>query len=163
MHTSEYPELYVHTIFQAHPSLIYVPASPPWPTVTFKWHSMHGNMGGIGTVAEPFVVITLLVGGTWINRDFASGRRRRASDLRRISNDAGYAGLDEDIEARSISPSLLVTQEPEWRTRTVSLWGMSTELTAPNTRRFREYFISRLLEKFPFLVECWYWGLIYWV
>lgn len=120
-------------------------------------------MGGIGTVAEPFVVIILLVGGTWINREFQPGRRRRPSDKRGISGGAGYTDGDEDVEARSTSPSLLVTQEPHWRTRIVRVWGMSREVTTPNTRRFRGYFLSRLLERFPFLVECWYWGLIYWV
>ncbi|KUJ24669.1 uncharacterized protein LY89DRAFT_663391 [Mollisia scopiformis] len=120
-------------------------------------------MGGIGAVAEPLVVIALLVGGTWINRDFEPGRRRRPNDTRRISNDATYRDIEEDGEARSTSPSLLVTQEPEWRTRTLGAWGIKKEVTTPNTRRFRGYFLSRLLEKFPFLVECWYWALIYWV
>ena len=34
---------------------------------------------------------------------------------------------------------------------------------SPNTKRFQDYFLSRLLKKFPFLVEAWYWALIYWV
>lgn len=33
-------------------------------------------MGGIGAVAEPLVVIILLFGGTWINRNFDTGRKR---------------------------------------------------------------------------------------
>jgi hypothetical protein len=45
-------------------------------------------MGGVGAVAEPLVVISLLLGGTWINRDFNPGRsRRRPVDQRRISED----------------------------------------------------------------------------
>lgn len=41
--------------------------------------------------------------------------------------------------------------------------GMRKEVVSPNTRRFQDYFLSRLLKKFPFLVEAWYWALIYWV
>jgi hypothetical protein len=123
-------------------------------------------MGGIGAVAEPLVVIILLFGGTWINRDFDPGRkRRRAGDERRISNDMNLRELEEEglIDSRSSSPSLLPEQEAKWRRRTLGVWGWKKEVTTPNTRRFKGYFLSRLLERFPFLVECWYWGLIYWV
>jgi hypothetical protein len=41
--------------------------------------------------------------------------------------------------------------------------GMKKEVVSPNTRQFQDYFLSRLLKKFPFLVEAWYWALIYWV
>jgi hypothetical protein len=40
---------------------------------------------------------------------------------------------------------------------------MRKDVMSPNTRRFKDYFLSRLLQKFPFLVEAWYWALIYWV
>ena len=40
---------------------------------------------------------------------------------------------------------------------------MKKEVMSPNTKRFQDYFLSRLLKKFPFLVEAWYWALIYWV
>jgi hypothetical protein len=32
-------------------------------------------MSGIGGIAEPLVVVTLLFGGTWINRDSNPGER----------------------------------------------------------------------------------------
>jgi len=121
-------------------------------------------MGGIGAVAEPLVVVALLVGGTWINRDFAPGRRRRPRDVRRVSGDARIGEVEgEVVESRSASPSLLGDQEPMWRMRTIGAWGLRKEVVTPNTRRFKGYFLSQLLERFPFLVECWYWTLIYWV
>ena len=124
-------------------------------------------MGGIGAIAEPLVVITLLFCGTWINRHFDPGRKRRPGGSRRASGDATAREADalteEDLEARSSSPSLLVSREPKWRTRTIGAWGARMEVTTPNTKRFKGYFLSRLLERFPFLVECWYWALIYWV
>jgi hypothetical protein len=124
------------------------------------------GMGGIGAVAEPLVVIFLLFGGIWINRDFTPGRsKRRPRDVRRLSsNSYPVSGdIEEEIESRSTSPSLLVTQEPKWRTRRLGALGLEKEVTTPNTRIFKGYFLSRLLERFPFLVECWYWALIYWV
>ena len=131
-------------------------------------------MGGIGAVAEPLVVIILLFGGTWINRDSNPGLKRRPRDVRRVSEDDVEGGrgwrhretdslIEEEADSRSSSPSLLPDQEPEYRLRTIGAWGIKREVVTPNTRRFKGYFLSRLLEKFPFLVECWYWALIYWV
>jgi hypothetical protein len=137
-------------------------------------------MGGIGVVVEPLVVITFLFGGTWINRDFDAGRtrKRRPRHIRRILDEGRYGtpserrereidilieDEDEDLESRAPSPNLLVTKEPKWRTRTVGVWGITRQVTTPNHRRFKGYFLSRLLETFPFLVECWYWALVYWV
>lgn len=135
-------------------------------------------MGGIGAFAEPLVVVTLLIGGAWINRDHDPGRRlpkhfRRVSEddidveegQTRISRTSEIdAILDEDdVEHRSSSPSLLTTSEPKWRRRKLRIWGFEKSVITPNSRRFKSYFLSRLLERFPFLVECWYWALIYWV
>jgi hypothetical protein len=135
-------------------------------------------MGGIGSVAEPLVVVTLLIVGTWTNRDFDPGRRK-PQHARRISSDVDADGpnarwprsretdtlLDgEDLESgRSTSPSLLPTSEPKWRRRRLGIFGVETQIVTPNTRRFKGYLLSRLLERLPFLVECWYWALIYWV
>jgi hypothetical protein len=132
---------------------------------------LHSNMGGIGTITEPLVVIILLISGTWINRNVELGRRKRLRDnskipegLRNVENFKPRGLIElEDVESRTTSPSLLVTLEPEWRKRSLKVWGINKEVTTRNTRRFKGYFLSRLLERFPFLVECWYWVLIYWV
>ncbi|KZZ95103.1 hypothetical protein AAP_01591 [Ascosphaera apis ARSEF 7405] len=68
---------------------------------------------------------------------------------------------DNDIE-RALSSSLLPHQEPTWRTREVSVFGWKKKMVTPNTARFRNHLLSRLLAKFPFLVEAWYWALVYW-
>lgn len=119
---------------------------------------------GIGAVAEPLVVVTLLFGGTWVNRnkDYKLFARRRdyPSSPRSASPDSesGRASL-------SSSDSLLagIDEVPKWRTRELRVFGFRKEVASPNSRRFRDYFLSRLLKKFPFLVEAWYWALIYWV
>ncbi len=102
-------------------------------------------MGGIGAIAEPLVVVTLLFGGTWINRDPNPGPKRRPRDVRRISEDVedletGRNHDEDDVESRSSSPSLLPHQEPKYRVRTVGAWGVRKQVTTPNTRRFKGYF-----------------------
>jgi hypothetical protein len=118
---------------------------------------------GIGAVAEPLVVVTLLFGGTWVNRnkDYKLfGRRRDTSSPRSSSPDS-----ESGRSSLSSGDSLLagVDEVPKWRTRELRIFGFRAEVTSPNSRRFRDYFLSRLLKKFPFLVEAWYWALIYWV
>jgi hypothetical protein len=118
---------------------------------------------GIGAVAEPLVVVTLLFGGTWVNRnkDYKLLRRRDHSSSPRSASPDSETGRS----SLSSSDSLLagVDEVPKWRTREVRVFGFRKEITSPNSRRFKDYFLSRLLRKFPFLVEAWYWALIYWV
>jgi hypothetical protein len=124
-------------------------------------------MGGIGAVAEPLVVIILLFGGTWINRNVNPGRKRcRPGEVRASSSDANLQDMEEEglvVRSRSNSPNLLPEQQTKFRRRTIGIWGWKRDVSTPNTKRFKANLLSRLLERFPFLVECWYWGLIYWV
>lgn len=64
---------------------------------------------------------------------------------------------------RSLSPSLLLNQERPWRIRRIGLWLWKGEIITPNTTKFRNRRFSRFFRRFPFLVECWYWTLVYWV
>ncbi|KAL1797883.1 hypothetical protein ACET3X_004489 [Alternaria dauci] len=117
---------------------------------------------GAGAFIEPLVVVTLLFGGTWVNRNpeyRLFGRRRVYQNSPRSSSP------DSGRSSPSSSVSLLanVDEEPKWRKREVVILGMKKDVMSPNTRRFKDYFLSRLLQKFPFLVEAWYWALIYWV
>ena len=50
-----------------------------------------------------------------------------------------------------------------WRERTLRFGGWECEVTVPNTEVHRDRLLSRVLQRFPFLVEVWYWALIYWV
>ncbi|WEW58452.1 hypothetical protein PRK78_003920 [Emydomyces testavorans] len=134
---------------------------------------------GVGAFLEPLVVITLLFSGIWINRkrDIARSNSRNSSSLG-TACDNGLA--DEDIlqprtypsdlkgpcargeYTRSHSPSLVSDQMNRWRKRNVSFLTWKMEVITPNTAVFRDRLLSRLLQKFPFLVECWYWALVYW-
>ncbi|KAH7083677.1 integral membrane protein [Paraphoma chrysanthemicola] len=118
---------------------------------------------GAGAFIEPLVVVTLLFGGTWVNRnkDYRLFNRRRV-----YSRSSSPAGSIESGRSSPSSTSSLLSQvddEPKWRRRDLSILGIRKEVVSPNTKQFQEYFLSRLLKKFPFLVEAWYWALIYWV
>ncbi|KAF2468778.1 uncharacterized protein BDR25DRAFT_372621 [Lindgomyces ingoldianus] len=129
---------------------------------------------GAGAFIEPLVVVTLLFGGTWVNRN----TRYRIFDRQRRSQRSSRSSSPDSIESgsssprssasllddnRASSPSLFTPQEPKWRKREIRILGFRKEVVSPNTKRFQRYFLSRLLKKFPFLVEAWYWALIYWV
>ena len=119
---------------------------------------------GVGVFIEPLVVVVLLFGGTWINRDtnqlcksgcWTCSWPRSSSSISRWE--------DPSAKAPSTSSSLLACREPSWRKREIQLLSWSVGVTSPNTAPFRYRLLSRLLRRFPFLVECWYWALVYWV
>jgi hypothetical protein len=119
---------------------------------------------GVGAFMEPLVVVTLLFGGTWVNRntDYRLFGRRTPSSQSPLS---ASPTSESDRFSFSSSASLLggVEEVPKWRKREIRAFGMRKQVTSPNSKRFKDYFLSRLLRKFPFLVEAWYWALIYWV
>ncbi|EQL36759.1 integral membrane protein, variant [Blastomyces dermatitidis ER-3] len=137
---------------------------------------------GIGTFLEPLVVITLLVGGTWINRSseisrpFTHDTTRPSSVTSDEFTDKTVGSVEDGLSTTtsthdgsmsthlycSLSPSLLLDQEPPWRTRQIWLWSWKREVMTPNTAKYRNRCFSRFLRRFPFLVECWYWTLVYW-
>lgn len=125
---------------------------------------------GAGAFVEPLVVVSLLFGGVYVNRNtnyrlFA----KRSSDWK----EKAFDERNDDGPESPLSPistdgfleegGLLARSDSTWRKREVSIWRLRFEVTSPNTAVFQDYFLSRLLRKLPFLVECWYWALIYWV
>lgn len=119
---------------------------------------------GLGAVLEPLAVVVLLFGGTWINRETEHSHRSLALPSSSSSNGSDEeSGFDRKGESRPLSPSLLHQHEPRWRTRSVGVGPRSVEVRAPNTAVFRSRFWSRVLYRLPFVVECWYWALVYWV
>ncbi|KAK4127016.1 hypothetical protein N657DRAFT_588890 [Parathielavia appendiculata] len=145
----------------------------------------------IGAVLEPLVVVTLLVVGTIVNRNrnwasqyqpLAANRPEPWQHLRYNSDEN-----DKDVEAGTIrkgnEPSPVAsrlsrssscssntlaednsnTTASRWRKRRVRFMHWENEMMTPNTEIFKDRFLSRLLQRYPFLVEVWYWALIYWV
>ncbi|PKY07009.1 hypothetical protein P168DRAFT_230807 [Aspergillus campestris IBT 28561] len=126
---------------------------------------------GAGAVLEPLVVIVLLFGGTWINRtmgrtwgsgstDFDSGSSTPTTSIKdSLLLDGRPASPRSPRSSRSPSPRLL---EGRWRQRQIGLFNSTFTVTTPDTAVYQDRLLSRLLQKFPFLVECWYWALVYW-
>ena len=116
---------------------------------------------GLGGLIEPLVVVTLLFGGTWINRNkaYRLSRRRHSRNTAKTSVDPRCSSPDSlesgqsspvttdgllsdfsyssDDGARCSSPSLLMRQEPWWRKREIGLLGWRREVVTPDTRMFR--------------------------
>lgn len=123
---------------------------------------------GLGAVLEPLVVVTLLFGGAYFNRNkdynISTGRsgwaasNKRSDDFgRKLSSDSLMSG------SRSSSPSFAGHEQPTLRRRKLNIFGYQRIVETPNTLVFKDRFLSRVLQKFPFLVEAWYWLQIYWV
>jgi hypothetical protein len=138
---------------------------------------------GAGAFLEPLAVVVLLFGGAWINRspDSLSGTKSPlSSSFVEDDSDVPELPLARQVDSedaldiekqhiskskRSLSPSLLPSQEDKWREREIRILGLGYRkvVQTPNTAVFRNRLLSRILHKFPFLVEAWYWALIYWV
>lgn len=135
----------------------------------------------VGAVVEPLIIVSLLTGGTLVNRD--KSRLHHAPSSRRPApwQDIEYAlgGLspveEEDrkefSKSRSSSTSTIwhdvsdgnLVQPSEWRERKLQFFGWERTVVTPNTEVHKDRLLSRLLRNYPFLVEVWYWALIYWV
>ncbi|KAK6072896.1 integral membrane protein [Seiridium cupressi] len=128
---------------------------------------------GVGAFAEPLVVVTLLFGGVYVNRNTNYKLfGKRGNNWKEKTFDERVDDFSDGVESpgsRNSNDSLLeggalLSQpEPTWRKREIALGRLRFEVTSPNTAVFQDYFLSRLLRKLPFLAECWYWALIYWV
>ncbi|KAJ5310462.1 uncharacterized protein N7443_002923 [Penicillium atrosanguineum] len=128
---------------------------------------------GVGAILEPLVVIVLLFGGTWINRLTASAvthshGRQRSSNYPRADSpgplESGYISptpKDGLLSPRCRSPPAEVLDDG-WHKRHVDIFRLSFPVSTPDTVVFQDRLLSRLLRNLPFLVECWYWALVYW-
>ena len=134
---------------------------------------------------EPLVVVTLLVGGTYVNRNasfrfFGKNRRRTtpsklATEGADIEDFPGSPGSRSSLESGNSADALLNGSQPgspsllavdhtsPWRERELKLWTFRTVVRTPNSRQFKDRWFSRVLRKFPFMQEAFYWALIYWV
>ncbi|SPO02921.1 related to integral membrane protein [Cephalotrichum gorgonifer] len=132
---------------------------------------------GVGAVAEPLAVVTLLFGGAWFNRTTAADSNAKVASYTQLENTRkrfdDYAHRRSGSESSDTPPSVdwastsgtLSPQEENdrWRNRRIKAFKYDRMVQTPNTIIFKDRLLSRLLRKFPFLVEAWYWALIYWV
>lgn len=117
---------------------------------------------GTDAFIEPLVVVLILTAGVLINR-----RRKDVSVLQSFRADPydtgdcdllGGGGCGPGPGSGSTTP-VLPCLEPQWRERKL----LGRAVRSRNTRVWKHTAASRFLAKFPFLVEVWYWLLVYWV
>ena len=117
---------------------------------------------------EPVVVASILVASMILTRrkGFRIFDRRRtgsnllddAPDSARSSDDlhwAGYMITNDPTDEHSVE-SMSTTRYPPKKRRCCGV-----NIYTPNTSRFADYYHSRLLQKFPFLIEMFYWFILY--
>lgn len=83
-----------------------------------------------------------------------------------LPGDGDVMGLGSWSWAKDRDGSLLQqdgSNIPRWRERKLRLLKWEMPVATPNTEVFKNRMLSRLLRRYPFLVEAWYWALIYWV
>lgn len=128
----------------------------------------------VGAFVEPLVVVSLLFGGAWFNRNKDYSFREGHVAFAPVD---GTLKKSDEFGKRNISQESLLSTEGGWsppssplsheistlRLRKVQLFGFKRIVTSPNTLVFKDRFLSRVLQRFPFLAEAWYWALIYWV
>lgn len=123
---------------------------------------------GVGAFAEPLIMVGLLAGGCILNQDRSKTMSERPWHLLTSLEDGESGTGRRNSSQSSSSATLLDSTEEEgqyapYRARTVRFWKWEKTVITPNTRVFEDRVLSRLLRRFPFLVETWYWALIYWV
>ncbi|RDA88234.1 hypothetical protein CP532_0321 [Ophiocordyceps camponoti-leonardi (nom. inval.)] len=93
--------------------------------------------------------------------DALDSRRRSGSSCWSASSSTTLATTEVSSAVKVSSSSSASTSA--FRRRRLRFFGWEWVVRAPNTALFRHRLLSRLLHRFPFLVEAWYWALIYWV
>ena len=125
---------------------------------------------GVGSFLEPLIVVTLLLGGSYFNRNkdysISQGRSTWTGDKTyKRSDDVGKSRESEEslIGSGWSSPTLAPYDVPTFRRRKLQFLGWRRVISTPNTLIFKDRLLSRVMQKFPFLAEAWYWFLIYFV
>ena len=134
------------------------------PVNTPKWNSK--GMLQLPDWAEPLMVVAILCTSMFLTRRrgfsiFGSNNGYRAlpldmteSDSARSSDDLLYYDVDN---ANNSQESLVSTK---YISKRRNLW-FGLHIYTPNSSRFANHIHSRILQKFPFLIEMFYWVITY--
>lgn len=123
-------------------------------------------------VIEPLIIVALLLGGTWLNRnkEFSAVPIDPRQSLEDSLGDRGSTAATRPknrLSSITLSQSSQKTPFDErrilWQNRRISILGWSIRIRSPDTQVFAQNLASRILCRFPYLIEVWYWALIYWV
>ncbi|KAI1344253.1 integral membrane protein [Xylariaceae sp. FL0016] len=106
------------------------------------------------TWMEPLVIVIILLTAMYCTRrkDYSMfGGNRNESNTALLGRDSERSSSDWD---RSASPGRNVDYPPKKR-RIFGRWIVQT----PNSSKYARHFHSRILQKFPFLIEMFYWAI----
>ncbi|KAK7897515.1 hypothetical protein LTR67_004142 [Exophiala xenobiotica] len=113
-------------------------------------------MGFLG-LGEPSLGTLIIFLGAWINRDFTT-------PIQRYNRCNGSTDVEDttavDSPMANLEPSI-PNQQGRWRQREISFLGFRRVIDTPNTGAFQTRLLSKVLLRFPFIVEIIYWALIY--
>lgn len=126
---------------------------------------------GTNLVFEPVAVIALLAIGTWINRvsgGFSQIIQNYGHRSRRVASSGSQGSLEAGLSEPTSEDGLLrgrplSSNQDRWRKRLITIFGSVFRIPSPNNSLFQNSLPSRLLRGFPFLLECWYWAVVYFV
>ncbi|KIW97903.1 uncharacterized protein Z519_01487 [Cladophialophora bantiana CBS 173.52] len=123
-------------------------------------------MGFLG-LGEPSWGTLIIFLGAWINRDFTTPTTQTSQNsyvdlVEDVGHEMGLESLDLiDTGDVSVTPLPNPDRQRHWRHRELSVFGLKRTIRTPDTAVFRNRMLSRVLLRFPFLVEIIYWALIY--
>ncbi|KAJ5038184.1 uncharacterized protein L3040_007052 [Drepanopeziza brunnea f. sp. 'multigermtubi'] len=135
---------------------------------TFPWEEPQWNSAPAWLLpkwAEPVMVASILVGSMILTRRRRYrllGRRRKGDGLLDGDPDEDSARSSDDLLTREYS----ITHDDDASISSMKnppkkRWCCGVKLYTPNTSRFADHFHSRIMQKFPFLQEMFYWIITY--
>ncbi|KAF7556831.1 hypothetical protein G7Z17_g1184 [Cylindrodendrum hubeiense] len=114
---------------------------------------------------EPVLIVTILFSSVWITRrkNYSILQQRSSARYQPVHDESSLYSMplldDSDIESPRRSNELDLNPFREANPpKARSLCGLM-RIQTPNSSRFTTNVHSRILQKFPFLIEMWYWGI----
>jgi hypothetical protein len=121
------------------------------------------EMGFLG-LGEPSIGTFVILFGAWLNRDKTFNPPLRTWLRWQTTDDFLLDEFDLEEASRAL-PSRIRSPSPSrnssWRHRDLNLLNFTITVTTPNTYPFSNTLPSRVLRKFPYIIEIIYWVLIY--
>jgi hypothetical protein len=117
-------------------------------------------MGYLG-LGEPGLGFFIILFGAILNREQTFNPPLRSWLRWRIGIDELQSEKDHTHESLLDIPAEPTTVPSPWRRRDLHLLNLHTTIPSPNTKPLQTTLPSRILHKFPYIIEIIYWALIY--
>ena len=121
-------------------------------------------------LGEPGLGTCIIIAGVWLNRN-TTVRELKSTFLRDTSSNKEVPDIvlhetsESDRSAAANISKRRFSNAPaaptRWRKRELRFFGLSKTIHTPNTAVWENTIPSRILYRFPFLMELIYWSLIY--